>query len=355
MTIVNNLDLAFFYYGLAYILMAAVCVPLRRDDTQNLSWGYFGLFGLLLGSVAWMNLIAISFSDNAFQFYLRMILMSAAFVCLIEFGRRGIPVLNKRWGIWIYIPLLLFAASGLLGDEETLKITPRYALGFVGGIFAAIALFKASQTSQRGKYFLLACSLVMLLESIFSGLIGSTASFFPASIINQENFLKLTGLPIPGVRSALALLITIILAFYYTSIHSSSLHQSSRKKVAPFGAWLIVSLAILLSIGWFVTRIVGHRIEKYLIEDCEENARYTTAALEPEDIAAILESDSANSILSTKLIYRQFSTLHQVDKNILGLHILAKDTASSSTYDRDTLIADIHRPFKYGDELVRLE
>lgn len=110
MNLVTNLDLAFFYYGLAYVLMAAVCVSLRRDGRHNLPWEYLGLFGGLLGSVAWMNLIAISFGDSTPQLYLRLTLMASAFVCLVEFGRAGLHTPRRIAGRWIHIPLIILAA-----------------------------------------------------------------------------------------------------------------------------------------------------------------------------------------------------------------------------------------------------
>lgn len=353
MSLVNNLDLAFFYYGLAYVLMAAVCLSLRRDDRKSLPWAFLGLFGVLLGSVAWLNLIAISFGDSAAGLYLRIVMMASAFVCLVEFGRAGIAASARFAGRWIHIPLILLALSGALGDEQSIKLSPRYALALPGGILAAVALFRASRHGGGRSRLLQAASGAMLLVALTSGLIGSSASFFPASVLNQDAFLGLTGVPLPVVRSGLAVLIVVLLALYYRRARRRAGVPGGVTRTAPFGPWLIPSLLAVLAVGWIATVTTGNRIGGVLINASRTEARYAAAALDPDDVAAIWAAAKDESLPASDRIRAEISRLCTANTNIMGIMILpTRGGRIGPVGDQDALSRAIYHLRGYGEELV---
>ncbi|MBI2840828.1 MAG: PAS domain S-box protein [Acidobacteria bacterium] len=353
MNLVTNLDLAFFYYGLAYVLMAAVCVSLRRDGRHNLPWEYLGLFGGLLGSVAWMNLIAISFGDSTPQLYLRLTLMASAFVCLVEFGRAGLHTPRRIAGRWIHIPLIILAASGALADVRILKITPRYALALPGAILAAVTLYRAARQAVGGKRLLQSTAAAMLLVALTSGLIGSPAALFPATVINQEAFLRLTGIPLPVVRSGVAILIAILLALYSAATGRSEGELLHRVKTAPFGTWLVPSLLVVLVLGWVATDVTGNRIEAILINDVREEARCVAVVVDPEDVSAIPPSVAGESSSAASRIRREVSRLREANHDIIALRIQhGNPDRTDSAADADVLASDVFGPQEYGEEVV---
>jgi PAS domain S-box-containing protein len=318
----NNLDFAFFCYGLAYILMAAVCVPLSRDEREKLPWSLLAAYGALLGAVAWMNLIAISLGDTMPHFVARLIVMSTAYLFLVEFARVG---LAKFWK-WIpsrliYVPLLILASLGILGGEEGLKVTPRYALALIGGIGAAAALYCASQSERTGRRSLRVASVAMLVAAVTSGLIGSTAPLFPASVLNQELFLRLTGIPIPIVRGGLAIVMALVLATYFIR---QQRHRESTKTdtITPFSKWMPPALLGVLVVGWFATHSIGKQYERNLVAQAQLSAGLAAATIESENIQGLKSDHVPDSAAEIAEIEEHFTRLQHSNQRFIFLQLL---------------------------------
>ena len=92
-----------------------------------------------------------------------------------------------------------------------LNAAARYGLGFVGGLWAAWALFFAARTLPLGARQLQAAALGMALYALAAGLVPNPAPFFPASWLNYESFLDFTGVPIQLIRGLLAVWVSVSL------------------------------------------------------------------------------------------------------------------------------------------------
>ena len=67
-----QMDYVFFVYGLAFVLLAAVCLSLGRQARQTLPWHWLAAFGLLHGLNEWLDLAAIGMADGeTFRWVLR--------------------------------------------------------------------------------------------------------------------------------------------------------------------------------------------------------------------------------------------------------------------------------------------
>src|SRR6185369_5300604 len=110
----HQLDYIFFFYGLAFILLMAVCaIMYRRAEKNELPWMLLGLFGLIHGLNEWLDMLAISLGDNGTFSTFRIAMMALSFVFLTEFGRLGLGSGNRKGpGPWIYLPLLALAVAG---------------------------------------------------------------------------------------------------------------------------------------------------------------------------------------------------------------------------------------------------
>ena len=211
-----QLDFIFFVYGLSFLLLATVLwqLPQRaRDGINGLPWGWLALFGLLHGTNEWLDMLALSLGDTTSFRLLRLGLMALSFLPLLEFGRRGWRQLGG-WapGIWMYPLLLGLAGLGALADGAAgLNAACRYALGLSGALLSGVVLLRAARreqaTSTRLPLFLIGSAL--LIYALVAGLIVPRAVFAPASLINQEAFLALTGLPIQIIRALCATATTL--------------------------------------------------------------------------------------------------------------------------------------------------
>ena len=58
-------DFIFFVYGLAFLLLSALCLALHHQVAPRLPWLWLGLFGLIHGVNAWQELLAVSVGDSS--------------------------------------------------------------------------------------------------------------------------------------------------------------------------------------------------------------------------------------------------------------------------------------------------
>jgi len=322
----GSLDFTFFVYGLGYVLMAAVCLPLGREDRLRLPWAWLGSYGLIMGCVAWLNLAVISTGDSRQQLLFRLVLMSLGYLLLVEFGRRGARVAGGRSpGAWIHLPLLALAALGLLGDIQALKAAPRYSLALVGGVWAAWALWRCSRRAPSGGLALGAAALATLLAALGSGLLVAPAEFFPASVLNQRSFQQLTGLSIQALRGALALVIAAALARYYWELRAAD-RRFGVRRAAPFSHWLLLLLGLLIA-GWVSTDLVGRARESMLVRHAERLAAFCAASLDGRELAAYGRGAGGSSRGMRRTLGR-LGEFCAEDEEVQAIHLLlARRTA----------------------------
>ena len=138
----GQMDYIFFFYGLAFIGLGVVAYILSKEVNQRLPWGWLALFGLTHGANEWLDLVALSWSDGVGFGALRWAILTASFLCLVEFGRLSLTQRRGRGpGRWLLVVLALGAGLGALGGWSGLNATTRYCLGLVGSLGAGWAFY----------------------------------------------------------------------------------------------------------------------------------------------------------------------------------------------------------------------
>jgi PAS domain S-box-containing protein len=278
-----QLDYVFFFYGLAFILLAAICCTMRWEQNRRLPWIWLALFGFTHGINEWLDMLTLSFGDGTIFSTIRFGVMTASFVFLVEFGRDGLFKLwGKGPGRWIYIPLGSCVIIGGLGGLSELNATARYAFGLVGGLLSALALFHASRTEKTARNILSSAAVFMALYAIASGAIVPKSPFFPASVINQVSFFSLTGIPIQLIRGILALLITAMIWRYHQHSRQLNWLKFDRKIKKNYAFHLTFILLIVLTTGWIFTNFVGSNADRNAGRDVLNQTTIAAAALNPE-------------------------------------------------------------------------
>jgi hypothetical protein len=107
--------------------------------------------------------------------------------------------------------MVALAALGGLAGLAGVNAATRYGLGLVGGLWAARALFFAAKTLPIGASHLQAAAFGMTFYALAAGLVPNPAPFFPASWLNYESFLDVTGVPIQLIRGLLAVWVSVSL------------------------------------------------------------------------------------------------------------------------------------------------
>ena len=128
-----------------------------------------------------------------------------SFVCLAEFGRAGSrSICGRGPDRWILAVLVALAGVGGLAGLAGLFAASRYVLGVISGLWAAGTLFLAAKTEPAGPRPLQTGALSMAGYALATGLVVTPAPFFPASWLNYDSFLAVTGVPIQLIRGLIA-------------------------------------------------------------------------------------------------------------------------------------------------------
>jgi diguanylate cyclase (GGDEF)-like protein/PAS domain S-box-containing protein len=290
----QQLDYVFFFYGLAFILLAPICVNLHYMKEKSLPWIWLGLFAILHGIGEWLDMLTLSLGDTTLYSYVRTGILALSFLILFVFGCKGL-FKKRRKLIWCCCPALLavFSMGGYLTGGLEFNAVARYSLGLVGGLLSAMALFRASKAGGNVKLSLSFAALFMALYAFASGAIVPAAHFFPASIVNYASFASTTGVPIQLVRGILVILICISFWIYHKQI--SELTNLSQNGKNNFGYQLCITLLVIVSAGWVCTDLFGRHTESDERRDKLHQAEIAAAAIDPKCIDYVTEAPSGSN------------------------------------------------------------
>jgi diguanylate cyclase (GGDEF)-like protein/PAS domain S-box-containing protein len=255
----GQMDYIFFFYGLAFIGLGVVCSILSKEANPRLPWGWLALFGLTHGANEWLDLVGLSWPGVMWFGALRWAVMTASFLCLVEFARLTLTQKRGRGpGRWLLVVLCLGAGLGGLSSWSSLNATTRYFLGLVGSLGAGWALFaEAREAEPRCRPWLLAGGVGFIFYGLATGLVVPQAGFWPAAVVNHETFASLTGLPIQLVRGLLALWIACMITGYFQVAWPAEYKRCHRYRSRYlYGAG--AALLLILAGGWFLTQSLGN-------------------------------------------------------------------------------------------------
>jgi len=304
---IRQYDYIFFMYGLAFILLGAVCLMIRPQGTLRII--NLGIFGLLHGVNEWLDMLAISIGDSPDFSRLRLLVMVLSFIFLFEFGRENLFGRKHRW---LIIPPLIIIGIGLLNFPESFSgsgrhladigALARYFLGFTGGLLAGAAFFRHSKISPN--ITLLVASLAMSAYAVASGLVVAPASFFPGNFINSDQFLGIFHIPIQFFRGFLACLITVAVWEYADKSRFLYSSEKERKSIKSFPLWGSILLIAVLMLGWIATEYQGRKESDERKSEIMKVVRTAAGAIDIERVKAL--SGTAEDISSSDYMRIKF-------------------------------------------------
>lgn len=259
--LLGQLDYIFFFYGLAFMMLGAVCFILKREKRLRLPWGWLGVFAFSHAVHEWLDIVDISLGPRYQTLQLfHIFFVIASFLTLTEFGRRAVFGLRgKGPGRWIFVPLLALALVGGVAGLSGLEAASRYTIGLVGGLWAAYALFMASRgLAMPPRRWLLAGSISLGLYAISTGIIPPFASFFPASLINNDTFLEALGFPVELARGVFAALAALSI-WAYSQVSRGEAYITENRDKHIFLP--VIILFFIVATGWVITQFAGNQAE----------------------------------------------------------------------------------------------
>ncbi len=241
----------YFFYGLAFVITGFLLLMRvqRKFEFGKRVWLLSG-FALVHGIAelihGWIYLQKnyIFYYDVSWAFLFERILISASFMLLFYFGIELVLIVKPELRFLRIVPAMLWVAWvvyfigwKLYINEATSAesvyigfVTSRYLLGFPSAIITAIGLYMQLELGnylsipQLNKY-IKASSFAFALYGIMAGLIVRPGNFFPANIINSDNLVNITGIPVEVFRMACAIIIAYFVIKSLQAIDSEVLRR----------------------------------------------------------------------------------------------------------------------------------
>jgi len=238
---IGQMDYIFFVYGLAFLILFFVCISLQKQYKSIIAWNYLGFFGLIHGANEWLGMYVLSVGDNVALEWVRVVMMAVSFICLLEFGRSTCERLKYiKIGGWIYLPLSLVVFSGFSGGISEVNAVVRYSLGFIGGFWASLALWRISRESNAKSCLDMAVAAVaMAVYALAAGV-----------IIDPDLFLKVAGFPIQLLRGFSACVITGMVWRYHVGLYVEKYSFQMAGKVRKLAVGAVITIIFILMLGW---------------------------------------------------------------------------------------------------------
>jgi hypothetical protein len=319
----QHLDYVFFVYGLAFILVAAICAVIPRESARGAPWIWLVLFGLTHGFTEWLEILVINLQDTPAFSTVRFAVMALSFVFLCEFGRNTLGKLQCRVpGRWIYVPLLALAASGGLGGFASLQATTRYALALTGGLWAAWAMYRMGQQDERSRGHLAVAAIGMAGYAVAAGAIVSQTPFFPASVLNADWFNSAVGVPVQVFRCALGVLIATALWAYSGRLRRTDLSATENKGVAPLGYGLAIMLAVTLVAGWRFAEFASDWSDDEVRDILRVQVGTAAAGFTPGELAPLNGTMADWSDANYRHLREQMQAVNQANPELRSVHLL---------------------------------
>jgi len=253
-----QMDYIFFFYGLAFLFLAATTWALSYREDRQLPWKWLSLFGLTHGLNEWLDMFAFSIEDTPSYSVFRFMVMVISFLFLIEFARSGSnSLLKKQTGRWIFIPLLLPLVLGYIMGMNGLNSAARYVLAFPGAAWTCLTLWKYRQMVHPNSRTLLVVIFSMAFYGLSTSVVVPKSSYFPASLLNYDSFFAFTGVPIQLLRGVLACILAAAIWQHYCAYREKAFKTVMSAKVFRNELWLMATVFIVLSAGWLMTLSFG--------------------------------------------------------------------------------------------------
>jgi len=224
----ENLDIVFFIYGLAFLIMGvAILIQPKKGSEIRLAailW-ILALFAITHGTNEFLDMWAIIKGSSLTLDAVRLFALFVSFCFLFEFGRQLFrmtksesPAWQKKisgmlvWWLLPAIGFLIFIFSLISPDFwKTGSIWTRYLLGFPGSFLIGSGIFmyykneKTSPGINKVKKYFLFMGVSFLIYGILGGAIVPRGEFFPSSWLNTDSFFSAVKIPVQFLRACCAI------------------------------------------------------------------------------------------------------------------------------------------------------
>ncbi|WP_130471980.1 response regulator [Candidatus Magnetaquicoccus inordinatus] len=319
----GQIDYIYFIYGLSFLVLGSVCMLMPLKEHSRLHWKWLGGFALLHGVTEWLELAEMVSGDSPLFHATRLALHILAFLFLAEFALQGVASRYQHWHIpglsllWLISIILIAELFGM----ESLPALVRYLLALPVCTISAMLLYQeARHGNPNAKRWLQLGAVALFGYGLASGLVVPAADLFPATLLNSKLFLQWTGIPIPLLRSLLAILLTI--AIWGSSYHTCE--KNSLQLQNRYFFFFLTGIVILLGGGWLLTDQLGKLYQSDQAKELQVHLEAVVNRLNREIYAA------DGGVIALAGITQQLLDEHSPTNNQLDAIHLAVDQLATS-------------------------
>jgi diguanylate cyclase (GGDEF)-like protein/hemerythrin-like metal-binding protein len=269
-----QLDYVYFVYGLALVLLGAICLSMSREGAIGAPWGLLAAFGFTHGLVDWVHIVSLATATSPAMELAQSVLIAASFSVLLEFARRTqLAIRGSTPGPWIYLVLAAgVAALVLVGGMASLRSALRLLVAGPAIFWTAALLGLASLRAARPQAGFapaqaLGWAAVFLAAfGVVSAIVVPATPFLPPGWPTAVAFLEVTGIPVPLFRAAFIGGVALAIWAYAVSLDGRA--RLRRKRARSF--WLMAAAMVaVLGAGWMFTERLGKLHETDAARDAE--------------------------------------------------------------------------------------
>ena len=268
----NTIIVIFFFYGLAFYSMGlALLVESGRASELGFarSMRLLAGFGLLHGAHEWMDMLErglglyYGLEPPICLCWLRLALLVASFLALLAFGEQLLTRDDRKglissWRltimaiVWYALSTIAVQVIYQLDEKAWINISDvlaRYVTGIPGTLLAFWALWRQraifrQQGMDRFVRDLSVAAGALALYGIVGQFITKPSFIFPANILNDVVFMRLTGFPIQLFRAVMATILAIAMIWVLRALEVENEHRLQKAEQSQREAQVHVSRGI---------------------------------------------------------------------------------------------------------------
>ena len=262
--------------GVAGAALTGLALLLRRRSPQE-EWGWFALFGAGVAAAEWFELFTLQDANVAIVQVGRSVLMTAAFLALGEFARRGCRRIRGRGPErWKLLLLLALGGSGAWLAPAEFDVMLRYAfvlLVCLGTAWVLRAMVIGKPHALRHGLTLAAYSL--LIFGVVNLLVPK-APFFPASVLHINLWLA------AAVTVKMFHVLLLWLMAFGVWLYLRRGRPAPTMDGVGWGWFAPAIILLVLVLGWGATEWRGRNIATVMSSQLQLQATQIARALNPE-------------------------------------------------------------------------
>ncbi|WP_232470679.1 MULTISPECIES: sensor domain-containing protein [Methylococcus] len=318
-------DLIYFFYGLSFILLAAICGAIHDRSRQRLPWLWLGMFGVAHGANEWLDLFAASLGDHPVFAWARSLVLTISFLCLLHFGVHGLVSQGVRLPVrrvYLVLAILFAAAAGghaaagfTSNPTEGLNGIVRYALGLPGALAAVGALGLAARTEQgRYDFALAAAAVAMALYALSLGGAVTGAPPFPPALP-----------PLPLLRTVCMLSLGAGIWLHYHRSGELPVPAEELSSGIGFGLRLVLISSFVLGAAFVLTELFGDAADRGVRRELSIQAETVAASINPERIRHLHAENADLRERDKHWLATQLRRIDAADPKLKGLYLLVPE------------------------------